>query len=159
MCYTTVVSLEMLDGSYFRGLFGILDDFFCIFVFGNVIFFYLCKVNCRDVSLSLLHDGNNGLSNIKISFKKQTVHQERNAEDVNWKFATSWETKTIGALLPLKNLNKAFPFRTFWISLIPQHYYKLNFLSTWATKSCPGFCHVVEFTYLSVAKTTKRIRR
>lgn len=83
MCYTTVVSLEMLDGSYFRGLFGILDDFFCIFVFGNVIFFYLCKVNCRDVSLSLLHDGNNGLSNIKISFKKQTVHQERNAEDVN----------------------------------------------------------------------------
>ena len=37
-------------------------------------------------------------------------------------------------------------------SLIPQHYYKLNFLSTSATKSCSGFCHVRIFTYLSVAK-------
>ena len=44
-------------------------------------------------------------------------------------------------------------------ALIPQHYYKLNFLSTWATKSCSGFCHVEEFTYLSVAKINKRIRR
>ena len=38
------------------------------------------------------------------------------------------------------------------ITLIPQHYYKLNFLSTWATKSCSGFCYVRIFTYLSVAK-------
>ena len=44
----------------------------------------------------------------------------------------------------------------FLISLIPQHYCKLNFLSTWATKSCPGFCHVEEFTYLSVAKINKQ---
>ena len=43
------------------------------------------------------------------------------------------------------------------ITLIPQHYYKLNFLSTWATKSCPGFCHVEEFTYLSVAKEKFRV--
>ena len=34
--------------------------------------------------------------------------------------------------------------------------YKYNFLSTWATKSCPGFCHVEEFTYLSVAKINKQ---
>ena len=33
-------------------------------------------------------------------------------------------------------------------TLIPQHYCKLNFLSTWATKSCSGFCHVRIFTYL-----------
>ena len=39
-----------------------------------------------------------------------------------------------------------------YFTLIPQHYYKLNFLSTWATKSCSGFCHVRIFTYLSVAK-------
>ena len=38
------------------------------------------------------------------------------------------------------------------LTLIPQHYYKYNFLSTWATKSCSGFCHVKEFTYISVAK-------
>ena len=37
------------------------------------------------------------------------------------------------------------------LTLIPQHYYKYNFLSTWATKSCSGFCHVRFFTYLSVA--------
>ena len=30
--------------------------------------------------------------------------------------------------------------------LIPQHYYKIFFLSTWATKSCSGFCHVRGFT-------------
>ena len=42
--------------------------------------------------------------------------------------------------------------RSFSLSLIPQHYYKLNFLSSWATKSCPRFCPVEEFTYLSVAK-------
>ena len=51
-------------------------------------------------------------------------------------------------------------------SLIPQHYYKTNFLSTWATESSwtsqaaessgPGFCHVEEFTYLSVAKINKQ---
>ena len=37
------------------------------------------------------------------------------------------------------------------LSLIPQNHYKLYFLSTWATKSCSGFCHVRNFTYLSVA--------
>ena len=42
------------------------------------------------------------------------------------------------------------------LPLIPQHYYKYNFLSTWATKSCPGFCHVEECTYLSVAKINKQ---
>ena len=31
-------------------------------------------------------------------------------------------------------------------TLIPQHYYKIFFLSTWATKSCSGFCHVRGFT-------------
>ena len=36
-------------------------------------------------------------------------------------------------------------------TLIPQNHYKLYFLSTWATKSCSGFCHVRNFTYLSVA--------
>ena len=46
-----------------------------------------------------------------------------------------------------------------FLTLIPQHYYKLNFLSTWATKSCSGFCHVRIFTYLSVAKKNKRIQR
>ena len=37
------------------------------------------------------------------------------------------------------------------LPLIPQNHYKLYFLSTWATKSCSGFCHVRNFTYLSVA--------
>ena len=37
------------------------------------------------------------------------------------------------------------------LSLIPQNHYKLYFLSTWATKSCSGFCYVRNFTYLSVA--------
>ena len=37
-------------------------------------------------------------------------------------------------------------------SLIPQHYNLTLFISSWATKSCPGFCHVRIFTYLSVAK-------
>ena len=36
--------------------------------------------------------------------------------------------------------------------LIPQHYNLTLFISSWATKSCPGFCHVRIFTYLSVAK-------
>ena len=49
-------------------------------------------------------------------------------------------------------------FSCLYYFLIPQHYYKLNFLSTRATKSCSGFCHVRVFTYLSVAKN-KRIRR
>ena len=39
-----------------------------------------------------------------------------------------------------------------FISLIPQHYNLTLFISSWATKSCPGFCHVRIFTYLSVAK-------
>ena len=39
-----------------------------------------------------------------------------------------------------------------YISLIPQHYNLTLFISSWATKSCPGFCHVRIFTYLSVAK-------
>ena len=58
----------------------------------------------------------------------------------------------------------------FIISLISQYYYKLNFLTlipqlfsltlfitSWATISCPGFCHVRNFTYLSAAirKTIK----
>ena len=45
------------------------------------------------------------------------------------------------------------------LSLIPQNHYKLYFLSTWATKSCSGFCHVRNFTYLSVAnkKTSKTL--
>ena len=34
--------------------------------------------------------------------------------------------------------------------LIPQHYYKLNFLSILATINCTGYCHVGIFTYLSV---------
>ena len=37
-------------------------------------------------------------------------------------------------------------------SLIPQHYNLTLFISSRATKSCPGFCHVRIFTYLSVAK-------
>ena len=37
-------------------------------------------------------------------------------------------------------------------TLIPQHYNLTLFISSWATKSCPGFCHVRIFTYLSVAK-------
>ena len=36
---------------------------------------------------------------------------------------------------------------TFLCTLIPQHYYNLNFL----------ICHVEEFTYLSVAKQTREI--
>ena len=36
-------------------------------------------------------------------------------------------------------------------TLIPQHYNLTLFISSWATKSCPGFCHVRFFTYLSVA--------
>ena len=43
-------------------------------------------------------------------------------------------------------------FSCLYYFLIPQHYYKLNFLSTRATKSCSGFCHVRVFTHLSVAK-------
>ena len=34
-------------------------------------------------------------------------------------------------------------------TLIPQHYYKLNFLSTRATKSCSGFC-MSEFSLILV---------
>ena len=37
-------------------------------------------------------------------------------------------------------------------TLIPQHYKLTLFISSRATKSCPGFCHVRIFTYLSVAK-------
>ena len=37
------------------------------------------------------------------------------------------------------------------LSLIPQHYNLIFFISTWATKSCSGLCHVRNFTYLSVA--------
>ena len=39
-----------------------------------------------------------------------------------------------------------------YYTLIPQHYNLTLFISSWATKSCPGFCHVRIFTYLSVAK-------
>ena len=39
----------------------------------------------------------------------------------------------------------------FLISLIPQHYCKLNLLRAWSTKSCPGLCYVRILTYLSVA--------
>ena len=42
-----------------------------------------------------------------------------------------------------------------YFALIPQHYCKLNLLSTWATKSCSGIFHVRIFTYLSVAKKTR----
>ena len=42
--------------------------------------------------------------------------------------------------------------RKIYRSLIPQHYNLTLFISSWATKSCPGFCHVRIFTYLSVAK-------
>ena len=38
----------------------------------------------------------------------------------------------------------------YW-TLIPQHFDLTLFISTWATKSCSGFCHVRFFTYLSVA--------
>ena len=38
-------------------------------------------------------------------------------------------------------------------TIIPQHYYKTSFfVRTLATKSCPCFCRVRNFTYLSVAK-------
>ena len=40
----------------------------------------------------------------------------------------------------------------FYLTLIPQHYYNLNFLSTCATSCCSESCHVRIFTYLSVAK-------
>ena len=53
--------------------------------------------------------------------------------------------------IPRKSTNQIYQY-----PLIPQHYYKTNFLSTWATKSCPGFCSVEEFTYLSVAKINKQ---
>ena len=41
--------------------------------------------------------------------------------------------------------------RIFSKTLIPQHYNLTLFISSWATKSCPGFCRVRFFTYLSVA--------
>ena len=41
-------------------------------------------------------------------------------------------------------------------SLIPQHFDLTLFISSWATKSCSGFCHVRFFTYLSVANQNKR---
>ena len=37
-------------------------------------------------------------------------------------------------------------------TLIPQHFDLTLFISSWATKSCSGFCHVRNFTYLSVVK-------
>ena len=39
-----------------------------------------------------------------------------------------------------------------YLTLIQQHYYNLNFLSTCATSCCSESCHVRIFTYLSVAK-------
>jgi len=39
--------------------------------------------------------------------------------------------------------------------LIPQYHYKLNFLSTWTTKSCSKFCPVRISTYLSDTKKTR----
>ena len=41
-------------------------------------------------------------------------------------------------------------------TLIPQHFDLTLFISSWATKSCSGFCHVRFFTYLSVAIQNKR---
>ena len=41
-------------------------------------------------------------------------------------------------------------------TLIPQHFDLTLFISSWATKSCSGFCHVRFFTYLSVANQNKR---
>ena len=43
-----------------------------------------------------------------------------------------------------------------FITLIPQHFDLTLFISSWATKSCSGFCHVRFFTYLSVANQNKR---
>ena len=42
-------------------------------------------------------------------------------------------------------------------TLIPQHFSLTLFITSRATISCPGFCHVRNFTYLSVAipKTVK----
>ena len=45
---------------------------------------------------------------------------------------------------------------SFYISLIPQHFDLTLFISSWATKSCSGFCHVRFFTYFSVANQNKR---
>jgi len=51
----------------------------------------------------------------------------------------------------LINLSLDLPL-SYILTLIPQHYSLTLFISAWATKSCPGFCHVRIFTYLSVAK-------
>ena len=50
------------------------------------------------------------------------------------------------------NMFNIFFMFLFCYLLIPQHYYKLNFLSSWATKRCSGFCYIRISTYLSVAK-------
>ena len=42
-----------------------------------------------------------------------------------------------------------------FITLFPQHYNLIFFISTWATVSCSEFCHARNFTYLSVAKNIK----
>ena len=57
-------------------------------------------------------------------------------------------------------------FIILYISLIPQHFSLMAFLSSWATKSsstreaakpsCSGFCHVRFFTYLSAANQNKQ---
>ena len=64
-----------------------------------------------------------------------------------------YHTKTLSSFFIPSYSTFCSSLKTFFmITLIPQHYCKLNFLSTWATKSCSGFCHVRIFTYLSVAK-------
>ena len=67
-----------------------------------------------------------------------------------------------------KTIPTDFLLSHFLSLLIPQHYCKLNLLSSWATKKIilasgraerPGFCHIEELTCLSIAKINKRIRR
>ena len=53
------------------------------------------------------------------------------------------ELNIMNSLIGSKNIENDFDNL---LSLIPQHYYKIFFLSTRATKSCSGFCHVRGFT-------------
>ena len=51
----------------------------------------------------------------------------------------------------------AYRIHTLYITLIPQLFSLTLFITSWATTSCSGCCHVRNFTYLSVAipKTVK----
>ena len=87
-------------------------------------------------------------------FSKETRRILFYLEIAKWKQV--WNYAVIMLLVFLKiSLLRLYYSKSFKTALIPQHYYKYNFLSTWATKSCSGFCHVRFFTYLSAAKQTR----